>query len=149
MLRELPPYQVLRVVDFISGRKRTRKARKGEDQLALKQASRRQRLAVAHRNQTIGVYEVRSNRTLATWKLGADIVRFDASGKRLLLAKDSLVRVIDVDSGEKLREIPTPQVVQSAAWSPNGKLIATGTTDKLARIWEVETTFPMCNPDAK
>jgi hypothetical protein len=30
MLRGLPPYQVVRVVDFISGRKKTRKARKGE-----------------------------------------------------------------------------------------------------------------------
>ena len=30
MLRNLPPYQVLRVVDFISGRKKTRKVRKGE-----------------------------------------------------------------------------------------------------------------------
>ena len=30
MLRELPPYQLVRVVDFISGSKKTRKLRKGE-----------------------------------------------------------------------------------------------------------------------
>jgi hypothetical protein len=49
LLRNLPPYQVVRVVDFISGRKRTRKIRKGEDKLALRQASRRQRQAAARR----------------------------------------------------------------------------------------------------
>jgi len=47
MLRGLPPYQVLRVVDFISGRKKTRKARKGEEQKALAQASRRSRQRLA------------------------------------------------------------------------------------------------------
>ncbi len=34
MLRQLPPYQVLRVVDFISGRKKTRRPRKGEQVVA-------------------------------------------------------------------------------------------------------------------
>ena len=47
LLRNMPPYQVIRVVDFISGRKRTRQARKGED--AMKHASRRQRQAAACR----------------------------------------------------------------------------------------------------
>jgi len=49
MLRELPPYQVLRVVDFISGRKKTRDARKGEERQALKQAGRQQRQSIAQR----------------------------------------------------------------------------------------------------
>ena len=39
MLRGLPPYQVVRVMDFISGRKKTRKVRKGEEKKALSQAS--------------------------------------------------------------------------------------------------------------
>jgi hypothetical protein len=49
MLRELPPYQVVRVVDFISGSKKTRKLRKGEEQQALKQAGRRQRQNLVRR----------------------------------------------------------------------------------------------------
>jgi hypothetical protein len=49
MLRELPPYQVVRVVDFISGRKKTRKVRVGEEPQALKQAGRRQRRSIAQR----------------------------------------------------------------------------------------------------
>ncbi|MCE9546619.1 MAG: hypothetical protein K8T25_14150 [Planctomycetia bacterium] len=49
MLRELPPYQVLRVVDFISGRKKTRQARKGEQQKSMKQAGRQQRQSFARR----------------------------------------------------------------------------------------------------
>jgi hypothetical protein len=49
MLRGLPPYQVLRVVDFIGGRKKTRRIRKGEAQKALAQASKRARQSAARR----------------------------------------------------------------------------------------------------
>lgn len=49
MLRGLPPYQVVRVVDFISGRKKTRKVRMGEEQKALAQASKRTRRGLARR----------------------------------------------------------------------------------------------------
>lgn len=41
LLRDLPPYQIVRVVDFISGRKKTRKARKGEDVKPLSAKARR------------------------------------------------------------------------------------------------------------
>jgi hypothetical protein len=49
MLRTLPPYQVLRVVDFISGRKKTRKVRKGEEKTALAQASKKVRQSAARK----------------------------------------------------------------------------------------------------
>jgi hypothetical protein len=49
MLRGLPPYQVARVVDFISGRKKTRKARKGEGKKALAQASKQERKSLARK----------------------------------------------------------------------------------------------------
>ena len=49
MLRGLPPYQVVRVVDFIGGRKKTRKVRKGEDKKELARASKRTRRSVARR----------------------------------------------------------------------------------------------------
>ncbi len=49
LLRGLPPYEVVRVVDFISGRKKTRKVRKGEEKKALAQAPRKVRRAMAQR----------------------------------------------------------------------------------------------------
>ncbi len=49
MLRSLPPYQVVRVVDFIGGRKKTRKVRKGESKKALAQATKRARQTVARK----------------------------------------------------------------------------------------------------
>jgi hypothetical protein len=49
MLRALPPYQVVRVVDFIAGRKATRKMRKGEEKKALAQASKTARRGIARR----------------------------------------------------------------------------------------------------
>ena len=47
LLRQLPPYEVVRVVDFISGRKKTRQVRPGEEKKALAQASRRTRRSIA------------------------------------------------------------------------------------------------------
>lgn len=47
MLRGLPPYQVVRVVDFISGRKKTRKLRKGESAKQTLKGSKRSRQALA------------------------------------------------------------------------------------------------------
>ncbi len=47
MLRQLPPYQILRVVDFISGRKKSRMASKSEMAKAAKNKSRRMRQAAA------------------------------------------------------------------------------------------------------
>src|SRR5262245_5309494 len=49
MLRSLPPDQVVRVVDFIAGRKATRKMRKGEDKKALAQASKATRRGIARK----------------------------------------------------------------------------------------------------
>jgi hypothetical protein len=49
LLRDLPPYEVARVVDFISGRKKTRALRPGDEQKALAQASRRTRQRAAQR----------------------------------------------------------------------------------------------------
>lgn len=49
MLRGLPPYQLVRVVDFIGGRKRTRKLRKGEQPGAAKPAGKAARQSLARR----------------------------------------------------------------------------------------------------
>lgn len=49
LLRRLPPYEVARVVDFISGRKRTRKLGKGEQATARNQASRHCRQSALRR----------------------------------------------------------------------------------------------------
>jgi hypothetical protein len=49
MLRGLPPYQLVRVVDFIGGRKRTRKLRKGEQPGAAKPAGTAARQSLARR----------------------------------------------------------------------------------------------------
>src|SRR5688572_24211626 len=49
MLRGLPPYQLVRVVVFIGGRKRTRKLRKGEQPGAAKPAGKAARQSLARR----------------------------------------------------------------------------------------------------
>jgi len=52
MLRKMPPYQLVRVVDFISGRKRSRNLRKGERASLSKQTSRTGRQQAARQALT-------------------------------------------------------------------------------------------------
>jgi hypothetical protein len=47
LLRQLPPYQVVRVVDFIGGRKTTRKVRRGEEKQAQLKGSKKARQQAA------------------------------------------------------------------------------------------------------
>jgi hypothetical protein len=49
LLRNLPPYEVVRIVDFVSGRKKTRKLRKGEELQALAKTSKRVRQSLARK----------------------------------------------------------------------------------------------------
>lgn len=49
MLRSLPPYQVVRVVDFIAGRKKTRRIRESEVKKDFKQVSKRARQGIARK----------------------------------------------------------------------------------------------------
>ena len=64
------------------------------------------------------------------------------------VSSDPHVHVWDLTSREKLREsIPVGErSVYSLAYSPDGKIFATGGSDKTARLWDSETGQPVGNP---
>ena len=63
---------------------------------------------------------------------------FDPAGTRVATISRGEVRIFDVASESELVRLPE-QGVTSVAFSPNGTLIATGSNDHTARIWNSST----------
>ncbi|WP_353570892.1 hypothetical protein [Candidatus Albibeggiatoa sp. nov. BB20] len=49
------------------------------------------------------------------------------------------MRLWDVESGVQIRVLQHLDWVLNVAFSPNGRLLASGTLDNLIQIWDVET----------
>lgn len=67
-------------------------------------------------------------------------LQWSGDGRLCVVAsrEDSIVRVVDVQSGATVREIALPQTARDAALSPDGKTIATATKgETIARLWSV------------
>jgi WD40 repeat protein len=94
-----------------------------------------------------------------------DCVAFDKHGKQLATAcHDGIVRVYDLSKpgAPPVREIkahvamPQPHPVYVVAWSPDGKLLATGSFDQSIKLWDAVTGnpvreikgFPLTPPEA-
>ena len=66
-------------------------------------------------------------------------VAFSPDGKTFLSAEGGVVRRWDALTGARIGQaMVQPGAVVAAAYSPDGRLIATGSDDKTVRIWDVE-----------
>ena len=66
-------------------------------------------------------------------------VAYSPDGKTVVTAAGGSVRCWDAEKGEPVGQaLVQPGVVLSLAFSPDGRLIATGSDDKTARFWDVE-----------
>jgi WD40 repeat protein len=54
-------------------------------------------------------------------------------------AKDASIEVWEIATGSRLVSLPHEETVTGITFSPDGKYIATGSEDKIARIWEFAT----------
>jgi WD40 repeat protein len=73
---------------------------------------------------------------------GATDVSFSPDESRLVVSSHHVpeAAVFDVSSGQKLFDLTGHSFqVDAAAWSPNGRYIATGSGDGLVRIWNAKT----------
>ena len=74
-----------------------------------------------------------------SYAIGDHRVAFGPDGKWVLLADWNTVRICDTESGRELRRFPHPDKVLAVAVSPDGKWLATGCNDRVARRWDVGT----------
>ena len=85
----------------------------------------------------------------ADWKLERDVVAalaFSPDGTTLATACDASVILWDTVKGERRTELKDPQRAGvTVAYSPDGKLIATGATGGGVNVWEADTGKPMFN----
>lgn len=93
---------------------------------------------------------------IRTWQLAGSPtavrrLRFSSDGKKLAAVGDGgLIRVLYVDHDEVIKldmtgrdaNQPNAEDVLTAAWSRDGKWLATGGTDAIGRIWNVDVQRP-------
>ena len=66
------------------------------------------------------------------------VATFDPAARRLATISGGQVRIFDVASGSELVRLPEGGVT-SVAFSPDGTLLATGSTDHKAKLWRAGT----------
>jgi WD40 repeat protein len=73
--------------------------------------------------------------------------RFSLDGKRILTASADTAQVWDAVSGQPLTEpLKHSNLITSVQFSPDGRWIATASTDHTARVWDAQNGQPLTEP---
>jgi WD40 repeat protein len=102
-------------------------------------------LASASSQGKIYLWDLETGRKLTRFdSSGGDIVVFSPDGCLLALnsikLKDGTVRVWDVKSGRELHVLKGhKEHVSSISFSPDGRLLASGSFDRSVRVWDIKT----------
>ncbi|KAH7928957.1 WD40 repeat-like protein [Leucogyrophana mollusca] len=93
-------------------------------------------------NRTIEMWDLEKEAAALPWDGPlADCVAFSPNGKHIACGIDDNLRILDPVSGE-VQSAPFQKHtgrILSIAFSPDGRLIASGSADHTARVWDIET----------
>lgn len=98
-------------------------------------------LATSGSNGAVTIWNYADREPVVTFNGGALDLAFDGAGERLaVIAPDSVLRILEVESGELLHEIEGPGATLSAiAFSPDQRWLVAGSDDRTIRAWDAET----------
>jgi serine/threonine protein kinase/WD40 repeat protein len=101
------------------------------------------RVAVSLPNHAVGIYDLDSGtepkRIEGVPPL--EYLAFDPAGRHLAIssARDCVVEVRDVDTGEVTARLTHPGATRALSWAPGGSLLAVGSNDHHVHLWNTAT----------
>lgn len=102
-----------------------------------------QTLAVMNPDNAVSVRELDSGKELKRFKVDShlNLLRFSPDGTRLagLEFGSTNARIWEVASGQLLITFVAPEMFSTLAWNHDGTLLATGRTDGMIQVWDVQS----------
>ncbi|HJZ89641.1 MAG TPA: serine/threonine-protein kinase [Gemmataceae bacterium] len=108
--------------------------------------SKNRRVAVSLPGHAVGIYDLETGKEVKRFDGLPELewMAFDPAGGRLAVssARDRVVEIRDLDSGEVSARLTYPAGVRGLSWAPDGTLLAAGVDDHHVHVWNVATRQP-------